>query len=396
MLFVYYNGGNMKKFFIVITMSFLILSSIYSYLIVDKVYSEIEFRKLSQKPKVKSVKDIGPTKIEEFDEYFMDQYFFRNQAVSFSSSLERLTGKKIRRGFYVREDNLVLTFNDYKEKNKLNEEKMLQEYFQLVDTIKMSSDSINANFLYYSIPYKYDFYTDKYPSYVVNNSSSSLEFNQEVINNFQKNGIKTLNGDKFLKQFENEKIYYDTDTHFNSKGALYSYYYLMNDLNLFDSSIPDFSQYKTISYVSPFYGNNARALSDIKLLNHEKFEYHLPKSINKIEDLNYIRYEEGKESDLPIMVPDKDTAAYGNFMSGDKANTKIINLNKNNGYNILFIGDSFTNALEFYSVFDFNEIHSLDLRHYKGDVNEYIKNNPQIDYVVFVRHTMIPLLKGAE
>lgn len=74
-------------------------------------------------------------------------------------------------------------------------------------------------------------------------------------------------------------------------------------------------------------------------------------------------------------------------MGGDKANT-VINTQRSNLPNVLFIGDSFTNALEYLAVQSFNEIHSIDTRHYKELIYDYINQN-HFDYIIIVREGLM-------
>ncbi|UPU39867.1 hypothetical protein MX850_03960 [Erysipelothrix sp. Poltava] len=92
------------------------------------------------------------------------------------------------------------------------------------------------------------------------------------------------------------------------------------------------------------------------------------------------------------MIADETISLYGNYMNGDKANT-VIKTKRDNLPKILFIGDSFANALEYLSIYDFNEVHSLDLRSYKGNVYEYIEKN-KFDVIVFVRNTQLNLIEN--
>ena len=73
-------------------------------------------------------------------------------------------------------------------------------------------------------------------------------------------------------------------------------------------------------------------------------------------------------------------------MSGDMANT-IVRTDRPQLPTILYIGYSYTNALETMSVYSFDEMHSLDPRHFRGSICDYIRNH-DIDYVVLVRNDL--------
>ena len=71
---------------------------------------------------------------------------------------------------------------------------------------------------------------------------------------------------------------------------------------------------------------------------------------------------------------------------GDCANT-VIDTERDQLPNILFVGLSYTNALEIMSIYNFNEMHSIDPRHYEGNLSEYIRDH-NFDYVVVVRNDL--------
>ena len=72
-------------------------------------------------------------------------------------------------------------------------------------------------------------------------------------------------------------------------------------------------------------------------------------------------------------------------MGGDIANT-VIDTGREELPSVLVYGDSFTNAVECIMYWSFDEMHSLDLRYYSGELSfkEYIETY-QPDYVVCIR-----------
>ena len=72
------------------------------------------------------------------------------------------------------------------------------------------------------------------------------------------------------------------------------------------------------------------------------------------------------------------------YMKGDHGYT-VIDTNRSNLPNILYVGSSFTNILEALSIPSFNKMVSIDYRHNKSgnSINYYVEKY-DIDYVVFV------------
>ena len=66
---------------------------------------------------------------------------------------------------------------------------------------------------------------------------------------------------------------------------------------------------------------------------------------------------------------------YGAYNYGDKALRKINNIMNNGSKKILFIHDSFSNSMIPFLALGINYIEALDLRHFKGSLKSYIKQN---------------------
>ena len=89
---------------------------------------------------------------------------------------------------------------------------------------------------------------------------------------------------------------------------------------------------------------------------------------------DYTREDNGKASDTPlIQIHASGQSLYTDYMGGDIGET-IVKTNRPELPKILIVGDSFTNALEPLAVFDFDEMHSLDYRHFDGAaLSDYIR-----------------------
>lgn len=71
------------------------------------------------------------------------------------------------------------------------------------------------------------------------------------------------------------------------------------------------------------------------------------------------------------------------YMEGDMAYTRIET--DNGGKNIMFVGSSYTNILEAFSVPSYSRVLSVDYRHNtSGNLINYYVDKYDIDYVVFV------------
>ena len=100
---------------------------------------------------------------------------------------------------------------------------------------------------------------------------------------------------------------------------------------------------------------------------------------------DYTREDNGKASDTPlIQIRASGQSLYTDYMGGDIGET-IVRTNRPGLPKILIVGDSFTNALEPLAIFDFDEMRSLDYRHFGGAaLSDYIRAY-RPDYVLLLR-----------
>ena len=101
--------------------------------------------------------------------------------------------------------------------------------------------------------------------------------------------------------------------------------------------------------------------------------------------LDYTREDNGKASATPlIQIRASGQSLYTDYMGGDIGET-IVRTNRPGLPKILIVGDSFTNALEPLAVVDFDEMRSLDYRHFDGAaLSDYIRAY-RPDYVLILR-----------
>lgn len=381
-----------KKIFSVVVIALLLLSHISSFLVTDKETSDLELRPLAQKPELQEFSQFNPTTLSEYEKYYLDQFVYRNEFVQLSSRFEKLLHKNLRNNIYISDDNNIMFFKPYEEISEEDTFKYGIKQASFASQLIEKTVEIDAEFFYYDIPYKYDFYHFQMPAYMAQGNFQELLYNEAVVRAFEDRGSNVIRSNKMLEEHKNEYIYFKTDTHMNGYGSLLAYFNMLDSLGIRENE-HNVNKYSKITYEAPFVGNYIRQLADFSFQRFDTFDYYLPDKFEKLLDFKFDRYESGEVSERAIISPDENTSTYGNFMTGDRANTIIINNSENNGKKILIIGDSYTNALEFYASFDFKEMHSLDLRHYKGSVSEYLEEHGDIDYVVFLRRTLLSFLE---
>ena len=84
------------------------------------------------------------------------------------------------------------------------------------------------------------------------------------------------------------------------------------------------------------------------------------------EDIPFTRFDNGAAAEATVYAlpgSDAEPLTYGLYMGGDIAET-VIQTDRPELPNALIFGDSFTNPVECLAYYSFNELRSVDLRHY--------------------------------
>lgn len=113
-------------------------------------------------------------------------------------------------------------------------------------------------------------------------------------------------------------------------------------------------------------------------------------SVQSLWDGSYFDgWDNGERTDAPLLeLPSEgEPVQYHAYMGGDKGET-VIRTNHPELPNVLIVGDSFTNPVEALCTASFNELHSLDFRHYDAmTLTEYLAEYPA-DLVVVIRDNL--------
>jgi len=187
-----------------------------------------------------------------------------------------------------------------------------------------------------------------------------------------------------LAQHASEHIYSRTDHHW---APLAGYYAAQKLAQVAGVPFKDLSHYDTDT-VHNYVGTMPMFSGDASLKKApEDFIYYIPRDVQYTT--TYINY---KTKGLRVLseAPAKQdkffyhfngTSAYCTFMGGD---TKIVKVktSTNNGRHILFIKDSYGNAVPGYLFYSFEEIHVIDSRYFTKNMKQYVKDNNITDIVL--------------
>ncbi len=332
--------------------------------------STLEKRKLQTFPKFSFSSVLNGKYMEDLTTAFSDQLEFRNYLVKgyYLFQFQRYSGDVV-----IGHNNEL--YASYQRVGDINKKK--EQTKESVELINEVANGIDAKFIFLSIPRKDAVEKDNLPkSYI--SSSYIYEESINVIKENLNSNITLIDAYEIFNNDRNtnneNRYYYLQDHHITPKGAEVLYKEIINTIDDNRVKFYDLSNYDIGKTIINGSFNNQIGQS-VKSVPEDL--YIIPKF-----DIDYIRYEDEKKSNLKVYA---EANTYENaYMKGDHGYT-VIDTNRSNLPNILYVGSSFTNILEALSVPSFNKMVSIDYRHNKSGngINYYVEKY-DIDYVVFV------------
>lgn len=183
-----------------------------------------------------------------------------------------------------------------------------------------------------------------------------------------------------LQQHSDEYIYFRTDHHWTDRGAYYAYTAFCDAAGIEYPALDEYTEKVKENYVGSLYGYTG----DVTLKNSpDTFYYYLPPA-------KYSAYA-WRPSDLAPIGPTSvfheyasGSNMYGMFIGGDNMLVKITS-DSGTGRKLAIFKESYGNALAPYFVNGFDEIYVIDLRYFKKNAVQYLKDMGVTD-VLFVNN----------
>lgn len=382
----------MKKLGDIISVSLMIVMmfcglfvAVSSMIIPDKKVSDWENRSLQQyeNPDLKNFLD--GTWMQEYESYSLQQIVNRNRIISSYFYILDEFGVKERNGFVAGEENYILGVNDdipwgieeYEQKYQRWGDDFVETMVKLNEIV----DTSGGQMIILQIPHKNEFCAEYYPAFYEDADEANRIKEHILVNKLNSKNLAVVETRDILEENSSEYLYFKTDNHYTFRGAYYVYKQLLSFMNENYAETfywPEWEECDGFISEGRSVGNYLKKFGDSGKDYGDYLEYVLPTDMP-----NYERYESGEFVSTPIISESKND--YTAFL-GDCANT-VIDTERDQLPNILFVGLSYTNALEIMSIYNFNEMHSIDPRHYEGNLSEYIRDH-NFDYVVVVRNDL--------
>ena len=247
-------------------------------------------------------------------------------------------------------------------------------------------EAYGGHYCYIAVPCQYAYYEDEYPSYLESRSAYTAAELAALNSAMDAQGITHVDMGPIFDSLGHLPAFSSkVDNHYGLRGAYETYRAAVQKLNGdygLALSFPEEGTDVTFSALpNPYMGSRTRKLlglrgDDEKLLT-AAFR----------EDIPFTRLDNWQEvasAVYALPATEDEALTYGLYMGGDIAET-CIRTDRPALPTALIFGDSFTNAVESLAYYSFDEMRSVDLRHYKTQsISDYIAAY-QPDVVICIR-----------
>lgn len=235
-------------------------------------------------------------------------------------------------------------------------------------------EAYGGHYCYIAVPCQYAYYEDEYPSYLENRSAYTAAELAALNSAMDAQGITHVDMGPIFDSLGHLPAFSSkVDNHYGLRGAYETYraaVQALNDAYGLALSFPEEGADVTFSALpNPYMGSRTRKLlglrgDDEKLLT-AAFR----------EDIPFTRLDNWQEvasAVYALPATEDEALTYGLYMGGDIAET-CIRTDRSSLPTALIFGDSFTNPVESLAYYSFDEMRSVDLRHYTAQsLSDYI------------------------
>lgn len=353
-------------------------------------YDPWENRNLANTPVLNAAALFDGNFSDDAESYLSDHLFFRTSLLRMNVRLQQLTGCVSINDAVPSADVLLPDLGIF-DAGKTNLTENAVQMASRLAAIRNVTESFGGTFLYVGIPTQRNIFSDAYPAFMNNDRAREEATLRAFLPALEQQEIDALFlEDTILQSGEPlTELYSCVDHHFLLKGAYLCSNAVLSHLNEIGAQLPVVEECEITfsSLPNPMLGTYNR-----KLYGCSKVSDHLQVYQSSFA-VPYERWDNGVQTDAPMIVlPKTETefVQYTAYMGGDFAET-IVRTNRPELKKLLIVGDSFTNAMETILYMSFDEMRSLDLRHYdKAELSAYIADY-QPDVVLVVRDSSVYL-----
>ncbi len=354
--------GTVGKVFILCMIVFFLLNLIVS----DKEMSEEENRMLAQMPKLTWSSLVSGDFMTKYETYLADQFAGRNIWRSIKVRLSSFGGSK-------QEEDILIGRDDYlMEEIVTPDQEVLSENFEAIRQFSKKNSDVQMYMLL--VPNAANIMSDRLPAFatVADQSRMFAQVKRELGDE-----LEWLEVSDVLKKHADEKIYYQTDHHWTSLGAFYTFSSVAEQMDIKADVSSSFVSYP----VSSTFNGMLAAKSGCRLDVREEIYIYVPRDADNDVVVNYVD-EQRKTASLYDSSKLKTRDQYAVFLG---ENTSVIDIKTMSESNrrLLLIKDSYANSFVPFLTPYFREIVLVDPRYYSGTIED-IMDTYRISDVLFL------------
>lgn len=364
-----------QKAFLLLLLAFLFLTPIFSLLRMGKTAAEVQYyeqRNPDPLPLPTGENLLDGSFFTDFESAVADRLATRTASIKSYFGLNMALGRPTVDDSVVNAE-VMLGKNSYHrwDNTKLYSEarEIAASYGELKDYV----EQLDGYFCYVGMPLQTFYYTDRYPSYLENREWHLTTLRDAFASAMEGAGVPFVEMNEIFRSREwEEPLYPETDHHYTYYGAYVTAQAVAERISEdteWEIVLPEKDELLWQELPNPFLGSANRKLYGL-WDSTDRAAIAMPK-----EEIPFRRFDNGEEVaaelfDLPQTETEEIT--YSLYMGGDKGET-IIRTERKELPDILVVGDSFTNSLETLLYMGFDEMRSLDYRHYNGmTLRQYI------------------------
>ena len=340
----------MKKALVILFVAFLGGFLLLNIALPDRTFSDMENRNLAGKPAL-SLGSVFSGRFEsDAESYVTDQFALRDHWIALKAYAERLLGKRENNGVYICSDTLIERI-DEPDADRLAAN---------LSAVNRFAESSAVPVYFTLIPSAAEIWRDKLPAGAPRCDERALI--ERLAAETQAVSIDTLSA---LSAHSDEALYYRTDHHWTSLGALYGAQALLDGMGI-ETCAADSAP---VRVTDAFYGT-LYSRSGARYIKPDGVDVYVPGgeiTVTHIEGEKEV--VTGLYDAEKLAVKDK----YAFFMGGNQPLAVV--RTGNEGKKLLLIRDSYADCEIPFLCGAFSEIHALDLRYYRDSLSAYIEEN---------------------
>ena len=329
----------------------------------ERLFSESENRILAQKPELTKETLLSGEYMTDYEEYMNDQFVSRDIWIRIKTGIDMLMQKNLIGGVYLAEDDYLIeqhTEEDFKEELVVKRVGQLQKLVEKFPATEVMLVPTADNILSEKLPPFAPYYDDKQ---LIDRVAEAIG-EEHMINVYDA-----------LKEHADEEIYYRTDHHWTSLGAMYACRAWAQGR----VDIPFWYREDNMITVTDAFEGTLQAKLNMPV-EAEKIKI-FPQTIAKPVSITYDYTIKADSFYEERHLETKDKYSY--FIDGNHGLAEIVTEN-NNGRELFVIKDSYANTFIPLIAHHYSKVYVLDLRYFNGSLFKFMEQYDKGDMEILV------------